>query len=114
MRPGEIYHFRLDNGHLKRGIVVSCEQFNRGNWVTVVPLTSQRLEHRLTLTHNVLFRAGEFGCTEDCVVKAEDVSRIRKADIDVRSGKLADLDDDVMRSVIVALGEVFGADCQPV
>jgi mRNA-degrading endonuclease toxin of MazEF toxin-antitoxin module len=63
-------------------IVVSRDERNlhpRANTVLVIPLSTSI--HHSTRTH-LLLRTGETGLREDCVAKAEDISVVRRADLD--------------------------------
>lgn len=112
MLPGEIYYAEVPGVGRRPVIVVSRETLNRGNKVVAVLVTSQRFATRSQFANCVPFRAGEFGFTTDCVAQGETVQPIEMQDIDP---DLIDvLDDEKLREVIRAVGDVMDADCEPV
>ncbi|MGD0912365.1 MAG: type II toxin-antitoxin system PemK/MazF family toxin [Terracidiphilus sp.] len=85
-RRGEIWWTRFPTDPPDKGrrpvIVVSRDERNlhpRANTVLVIPLSTSI--HHSTRTH-LLLRTGETGLREDCVAKAEDISVVRRADLD--------------------------------
>ncbi len=120
LRPGEIYLAYLEEiepgqeVRHHRVVVVSREEFNRGGYVVVVPITSSRLETRQHLRNCVSFRAGQFGFEKDCVAQAEAITIREQLDLDLDTGVIDTLDGESMRNVIRAIGYVISADCEPV
>ena len=110
---GQVYFALVEGAEPRRVIVVSRGEFNRGRYALVVPLTSQRFEMRSHLPNCVPIRAGEFGCSEDCVAQAEAMTLVEHSDLDLVRGPLATLDSDHMRDLIRAIGYVICADCEP-
>jgi len=113
VEPGDVYWAFLDADTRHPVIVVSREQFNRGDEVGVIPVTSSKLEMRNDLPNCVLFQAGEGGLTKECVATAENVARIDKCCLDVASGRLGVVSAERMRDIIRAIGYVFEAVCEP-
>ena len=113
LEAGGIYRIDLD-GDKKYVLVVSREELNRGNGFTSVLFTTKRLKHRATLPNCVYFSAGEFGLTEDCVAKCDDIAYTELKDVDQERGLVGKLDDWKMREVIKAIGHVIGSDCEPI
>ena len=111
-RQGEIWHAHPPSGS-RPWIVVSADRFNRGGYLTVVPITSKRFEDRKDLPNCVPLRAGEYGLSRDSVVQAEGVSLIERSDLELGVGPIDQLDPNKMREVIKAIGYVLDADCEP-
>ncbi len=120
LRPGEIYWAYLEESEpgqevrSHRVVVVSREEFNRGGYVVVVPITSSRLETRQHLPNCVSFRAGQFGFDKDCIAQAEAITIREQFDLDLDTGVIDTLDGESMRNVIRAIGYVISAECEPV
>ena len=112
-RPGEIYRACISAEGRHRVIVVSAKRFNRGDYVTGVPVTSRHFERRRKLPNCVPFRTGEFGMREDCVAQCENIFTLEVSDLDLESGVLDRLDGEKLREVIRAIGYVIEADCEP-
>jgi len=112
-RPGEIYWAHIPGEDPHRVIIVSAERFNRGDYVTVVPVTSRHFERRRRLPNCVPFRTGEFGMREDCVAQCENIFTLQVSDLDLESGVLDRLDGEKLREVIRAIGFVMEAECEP-
>ena len=51
--------------------------------------------------------------TEDCVAQCELVSIVPTQSIEIASGPIATISDDVLRSIIRAIGYVIEAECEP-
>jgi mRNA-degrading endonuclease toxin of MazEF toxin-antitoxin module len=110
IRPGEIYLADFDEMEPHPVVVASREELNRGNWVAAVLITSKRLEERSKQPHCVSFRSGEFGLSKDCVAQGESLFSLRRQEL---GDHLGTLDDERWRSVVKALGNVMGSDCEP-
>lgn len=93
--------------------MVSAEKFDRGDYVTVVPVTSRHFERRRKLPNCVPFRAGEYGMREDCVAQCENIFTVELSGLGLESGPIRMLDGEKMREVIRAIGYVIEADCEP-
>ena len=113
LRPGEIYWWDYPPDERHRVIVVSAEKFNRGGYVTIVLLTSQRYEQRRTLRNCVPFQSGELGLKEDCVAQCENIFSIPTSELMAGMGPIDILDGEKRRDVIRAIGYVIGAECEP-
>ena len=113
IQPGEIYFADMGGDDRHRIIIVSREALNRGKYVVAVPCTSTRFDERRTLPECVPFLAGQFGMTKDCVARADQITYIEVEDIDLESGVIANLSDEKMREVILAIGHVLDANCEP-
>lgn len=105
---GEIYRTCLAGDHFV--VIVSREELNRGDYVVVVPVTSQHFARRSALRNCVSFRTGRFGFVKDCVAQAENVTLMEKTDLIEQVGAI---DVESMREVVRALGFVFDAECEP-
>jgi mRNA-degrading endonuclease toxin of MazEF toxin-antitoxin module len=112
-RAGEIYWALLEGPVRRPVIVVSREELNRGRYVVVVPLTSQRLEQRRALPNCVPLRAGQFGLTKDCAAQAEAVAQVHQDELDLEPGPIGILDPTTFRALLKAIGYVLGADVEP-
>jgi len=109
MRPGEI-HWAEIGGAPRPVIVVSREELNRGNYVTIVPLTSSRLEHRRELPNCVPIKRGSFGIEKDCVAQADQLAVIESSLL--VSGCIGTLDFPTHQSLIHAIAYVLTATCE--
>ena len=112
-KPGEIYGAYVPAGEPHLVIVVSREEFNRGDYVLAVPVTSRKFQLRSRLPNCVPFRAGEFAFDRDCVAQAEAIARIEKSDLDLEAGCCGEIDAVKMRALIHAIGYVISAECEP-
>ena len=110
-RPGEVYWAFSDKR--RPVVVVSREELNRGDYVVVLPLTTARLEVRRKLPNCVPIQGAKYGL-KDCVAQAEMISTLSRSDLlDPEKGPVAKLDDEMMRSLIRALGYVVRAEFKP-
>lgn len=108
--PGEVYWATV--GYKKRPVlIVSREVLNRGSYVVAIPFTSARLAERSSLRNCVLFGAGQFGLTRDCVAQAEAIAMIERSQLD--PNPVSCLPPEIMTGVIRAVGYVLEAQCQP-
>ena len=112
--PGEVYWVEVGLPTRKRAIVVSQEQFNRGDYVVTVLTTTENLDTRWDLPNCVPVRAGKYGFTKNCVAQGETIAMTEKADLDLEAGPIGLLDADGMRNLIRAIGVVIGAEYEPV
>lgn len=112
-RPGQIYWVELGLSEPKRAIVVSQKEYNRGDYILTILTTSQKLDVRWRLPNCVAFRAGRYGFTRDCVAQAETITMTDKADLDLETGPIGELDAEALRDVIRAIGCVIGAEYEP-
>jgi mRNA-degrading endonuclease toxin of MazEF toxin-antitoxin module len=110
IRPGEIFLADFEEMEPHPVVVVSREELNRGNWVAAVLITSKRFEDRSKLPHCVPFRAGEFGLSRDCVAQGDSLFSVRREDL---GDHLGTFDEDRWRSLVKALGNMTGSDCEP-
>jgi mRNA-degrading endonuclease toxin of MazEF toxin-antitoxin module len=110
IRAGEIYLADFEEMEPHPVVVVSREELNRGNWVAAVLITSQRFEERSKQPPCVPFRAREFGLSMDCVAQCESLFSIRHEEL---GDHLGTLDDERWRSLVKALGNMMGSDCEP-
>jgi len=94
-------------------IVASREALNRGRYALVVPCTSSRFAVRRKLANCVVFRAGEFGFTVDCVAQCENMLSIDQAQLDLAAGPRGVLDSTALRKVVNAIGYVIESNCEP-
>ncbi len=78
LEPGDVVQFVETASDDRFFIVVSQEQFNRGNYFVGVPITSQRFDKRRDLPNCVPFRKGEYGFSKDCVAQVEATSIVAK------------------------------------
>lgn len=113
IEPGEIYWYDDPVSSPHPVVVLSREELNRGDRVTVAVITSSRLAVRSRLANCVAIQAGQFGMTKDCVVQGESVFNPEIAYMDVDGGAMGRLDDPTFREVIKAIGYVMDSDCEP-
>jgi len=108
-RQGDIYTVLVGNEpHFV--IVVSEEQFNRGGFVTVLLVTSRHFETRSKLPNCVVFRAGSFCFTKNCVAQAESLTQLERDGLLDFKGSL---DGEHIRNLVRAVGVIMGAECEP-
>lgn len=111
--PGEIYYADLgEHAGRRRVIVASREDLNRGDYVLVVPVTSQRFSERARMQNCLPFGAGQYGFVADTVAQTELSSVIRKDVLDLHGGPVGTLDDGDLRALIKAIGYTLDADCE--
>ena len=113
IQPGEVYMADFGPAGPHPVIVVSREELNRGHYALVVVCTSARFSVRSKLSNCVLFRAGDFGFTIDCVAQCENILSIDHSQIDLAAGPLGTLNDTALQNVIKAIGYVIKSDCKP-
>jgi mRNA-degrading endonuclease toxin of MazEF toxin-antitoxin module len=112
IKPGAVYLVDTDAGK-RSAVILSREELNRGNWVVAVLITSGKFTVRSGLPHCVPFRAGEFGLAKDCVAQAEAITYLAVADLDLNTGVVGVLDEERMRDLVRAVGNMMGSDCEP-
>src|SRR5689334_5989659 len=101
-----------DGGSVARPFpLISREDLNQGDYLTVVPFTTRNLEARRGLPNCVPFNRGEFGLTKDCVAQCEAIQYLPKAEI--ARGPDGPIDDERLRAVVLAIGYVVDAECAP-
>ena len=109
MNAGDIYWAELAGGR-HPVVVVSCDIFNRGEYVVVVPITSTRVAERSELPNCVAFRAGEFGLPKACVAQAEQIACIESRVLD--GELLGRLNLSCHRRLVHAIGYTLSAVCE--
>jgi mRNA-degrading endonuclease toxin of MazEF toxin-antitoxin module len=113
LRPGEIYYADFGGDPDHRAVIVSREDLNRGTYVMTVPFTTQHFEKRSRESYCVVFRAGEFGCTKDCVARADQMGATHISELQLDRGLIDTLDDMKFREIIKAIGYVLDSECEP-
>lgn len=111
--PGEIYFADFGTFGPHPVIVISRESLNRGNYVVVVVCTSSRFQERRRMANCVVFKAGEFGFTTDCVAQSESITSMSKTRIDFGSGLIGKVNPMKLREINKAIGHVMACDCEP-
>lgn len=111
--PDEIYLAYAGGDERRPVIIVSREELNRGDYVVVVPLTTERLEERWRLPNCVPLQGSKPGIQKDCVAQAEAIAQLHKEYLDVGQGPLGEIDTTTLRELIKAIGNVISADCEP-
>jgi mRNA-degrading endonuclease toxin of MazEF toxin-antitoxin module len=101
--PGEIYFAHAGNDTYRRVLVVSRPELNRGLYVVAVPFTSARLAERKDCPNCVLFEAGEYTFTRDCVAQCEAVAMVPVAKLDTVRGCVAKLSQDRLEEIHEAI-----------
>lgn len=113
LKPGELYWGLVHDAKPRPLVVVSREELNRGDWVTIVPLTSANFEQRSRLPTCVAFRAGESNLPVNCVAQADAITILTKSDLLLERGRIGFLSDEAHRDLIRAIGIVLSAECEP-
>ena len=111
---GQVY-WALLNGEVDRHpvVVVSKAEFNRGDYLIVVPVTSKKFEMRSKLPNCVPFRGRESCFGADCCAQAENITLLESVCVEIEDGPLGVLRQGKMRDLIRAIGYVIDADCEP-
>lgn len=113
LEPGSVWWAYVSDPPKHPVIIVSREKFNRGEYVSAVLLTTNKVEARKKLPNCVFFARGEFGLPDDCVAQAETFHLLEKSDIDVENDWIGQLDDERFRDLVRAIGYVICSDCEP-
>lgn len=113
MRQGQVYWWIADDGKRRPAVVVSREELNTGDYVSVVPFTTRDISVRARFPNCVLFRAGQCGLPRECVAQAEAIQYVLKDELDVEAGPIGILPPEMMRALVMALGHVLDAACEP-
>jgi mRNA-degrading endonuclease toxin of MazEF toxin-antitoxin module len=100
---GEIYLVPFGQGKPRPVVIISHDVLNGGDYVIVVPFTSQKLDVRKGLQSCVFFNAREGGLDKDCVAKADEIQRISKTEIDWRIGRIGRFSSEQMRKIVRAV-----------
>ena len=111
-RPGQIDLADTGSG-VRPAVILSREELNRGAYVVAVLITSSKFTERARFSHCVPFHAGEFGLTRDCVAQAEAITFLPTSDLDLERGTLGELDEQRLRDLVRAVGNMMGSDCEP-
>jgi len=112
-KPGELYWGIALDAKPRPVIVVSREEFNRGEYLSVVPVTSAHFARRSKLPTCVAIHSGQFGLIKNCVAQAEQLTLLLKSDVDLERGPIGVLDGEANRKLIRAIGHVIAAECEP-
>lgn len=111
--PGELYWASIESEERRPIIIISRQEFNLGNYVVAIPLTSTNLDKRWSLPNCVSFKAGAFGLPKDCVAQCEAITVVEKYFIDLNTGPIGVLNGEKWRSLLHAVGYVICAVCEP-
>lgn len=104
MERGQLYLLKPDpEGKQRPVVIVSRDDLNRGHSVVAMPCYSQQLEKRSKLKYCVLLHAGDGNLDKDCVVKADEISYLEKAELDLNRGPIGRLKPDKMAQIMTAL-----------
>lgn len=107
--PGEIYWMRQGDDE-RPCVIVSRQELNQGDWLTIVPFTTARLEERSHHGNCVAFRRGQFGLEKDCVAQAEQITAIKKYRIS--SDRIGQLDTVTFRELVKAVAYVLDVELE--
>ncbi|HEY4761725.1 MAG TPA: type II toxin-antitoxin system PemK/MazF family toxin [Thermoguttaceae bacterium] len=108
---GEIYLVPFgQEGKPRPVVIVSRDTLNGGNYVIVVPFTTQKLEERKGRQSCVFFNAGEGSLSQDCVAKTDEIQRIFKTEIDWVRGRIGRFSQDQMSKIVRAIRFVIRDD----
>ncbi len=100
---GQIFFLPFGEGKKRPVVIVSRDALNSGNFVLVVPCTTQQISRRKQEQHCVFLKAGEGGLPKDCIVKADETTRILKTEIDWQVGSLGRLNQAAMARIVKAI-----------
>lgn len=110
-RRGQIYIWKHDEVEKSRPVViVSRKELNGGEKVVTVPITSQQIDKRREMKNCVVLEAGVGGVSRRSVVKCGDVTLLRISALDMKRGKIGELDADHLKLVDAALAWSLGLD----
>jgi mRNA-degrading endonuclease toxin of MazEF toxin-antitoxin module len=113
LRPGEIYYADFGEDDRHRVVIVSREKENHGNSVIAVPFTTKKFEIRSQRPSCVKFLAGEFGCTENCVARADQIGAMHISELQLHRGLISTLSDEKFYEIAKAIAYVLNFDCEP-
>jgi len=76
-------------------------------------ITSAKFAFRSLLPTCVVFHAGDFGLSRDCVALGESLGPLPVSDIDLSTGPIGNLSAEKYREAIRAAGYALDANCEP-
>jgi hypothetical protein len=76
-------------------------------------MTSKQFEMRSKLPSCGPFHACEFGCSENCVARADMIGAMHKDYVHLNEGAIATIDDEKFWDIVKAIGYVLNAEIEP-
>jgi mRNA-degrading endonuclease toxin of MazEF toxin-antitoxin module len=107
---GEIYLVPFGQGKPRPVVIVSRDTLNGGDYLIVIPFTTQKLDERKGRQSCVFFNSGEGGLSQDCVAKADEIQRIFKTEIDWKTGRIGRFTPQQMDKIVRAVRFVIRDD----
>lgn len=92
-----------DESKARPVVVVSRDDLSHGDSVLCVPFYSQQLEKRKQFKTCVLFKAGQFGLSKDCVAKGDEITVIDKTMLNLSHGQIGRLNAESMAKIVRAV-----------
>jgi len=103
-RRGQIFRLKSDAvGKPRPILVVSRTELNNGSYLLGIAFYGEQLEKRAALPHCILFQAGEFGLTKNCVAMASGITQFKLTELRLAEGPLGELSPEQMAVVDRAL-----------
>ena len=103
VQRGDVFYAPFGEGKPRPVVVVSRDDLNRGDYVVVVPFTTQKLENRGVLQFCVLFKAGESGLAQDCVAKTDEITFVSVTELDWKRGRVGRVLAARMKEIVRAV-----------
>lgn len=112
LERGQIWNVSFE-GDERRWVIVSQEEFNRGNYVMAAPITSAKFEQRSRLPNCVPLSSRIPGITRDCVIQGEGTTLVEKERFLQNAMPVGALDGAARMQLVRAIGHVIGGECIP-
>jgi len=112
LERGQIWNVCF-KGDERRWVIVSQEEFNRGSYVTVAPITSTKFEQRSKLPNCVPLSRKTPGISCDCVIQGEGTTLVEKERFLADAQLVGKLSGESRMELVKAIGYVIGGDCTP-
>ena len=103
VQRADVFYAPFGEGKPRPVVVVSRDDLNRGDYVVVVPFTTQKLDNRGGLQSCVLFRAGESGLARDCVAKTDEITFVSITELDWKRGRVGRVLAPRMNEIVRAI-----------
>jgi mRNA-degrading endonuclease toxin of MazEF toxin-antitoxin module len=113
VQRGDVYYAPFGQGKPRPVVVISRDDLNRGDYVVVVPFTTQRLVQRGGLQWCVPFKAGESGLVQDCVAKTDEITFVATTDLDWKRGRVGRILAARMSEIVRAIRNMIRDDELP-
>ena len=103
VQRGDVFFAPFGQSKPRPVVIVSRDDHNNGDYVVVVPFTTQRLDQRRRLASCVFFKAGDCGLTQDCVAKTDEITFIPIRELDWRRKRAGRVVGSKMKEIVRAI-----------